>query len=186
MHLSWPSDRVSRKGLVELIVASVMLPVGVFALRRAGLHYLEPRSATAPFLLLGLAALLACGFCLFGIVKRREYPWVPAFAAIALPLFEPSQAPYDAGSRVLAGVRDLALVGAAVVFLARSIRSADELERRTHLEALSWSYALMAIALVAGALVEDVLPPIRGTWLASAMLATWFIAWVVASMRYQR
>jgi hypothetical protein len=73
-----------------------------------------------------------------------------------------------------------------VVFLVRSVRGADELERRVHLEALSWSYAAVVVALVSLALVEDALPPLRGPWVASGMLAAWFVAWVIASVRYQR
>ena len=83
-------------------------------------------------------------------------------------------------------MRRLALVVAVFVFLVRTIGRADELERRTHLEALSWSYAIVVVALVAQALIEDLLPPLRGTWIASGMLAIWFLAWVAASIRYQR
>lgn len=186
MALHWTSERMSRRGLAEFAVAAIGLPIGVLTLRRAGLAYLGPLSSTAPLFLIGFGALIACGFCLFAIARRHEYPWILAFAAIALPLFEPSAAPYGVGDRVLMALRDLALVGAAVAFLAGAIRRSDELERRTHLEALSWSYALVVVALVALALIEDVLPPLRGTWIASGMLATWFLAWVAASSRYQR
>ena len=177
---------MSLKGLAEFAIATIGLLFGVWILQREGLQYLAPLSSRAPFLLLGFGSLFACGFSLFAIVRRREYPWVVAFAAIALPLFEPARAPYDAFDRTVFAIRDLALVGAAVVFLIRAIRGADELERRTHVEALSWSYTIVVVMLVSSALVEDVLPPIRGTWIASGMLATWFIAWVAASMRYQR
>jgi hypothetical protein len=183
-ELSLPSERMSRRGSVHFAVAAIGLPLGVYVTRRAGLNYLAPGALA--LLVLGFAALVACGFSLFSIVRRREYPWFLAFAAIALPLFEPSIAPYSVGDRALMAIRDLALVGAAVVFLVKAIGRADELERRTHLEALSWSYAIVVVALVCEALVEDALPPIRGTWIASAMLGTWFIAWVVASLRYQR
>ena len=186
MRLQWPSDRISRRGFADFVVAAAGLPAGAYLCRRAGLIYTAPASAVALPMLLGLAALVACGAALFAIVRRREYPWLVAFAAVALPLFEPSRAPYNAGDRMLMGIRDLALVAAVAVFLVRAIASADELERRTHLEALSWSYAIVIIALVAQALVEDVFPPLRGTWIASAMLAVWFVAWVAASVRYQR
>jgi hypothetical protein len=186
MNLQWPSERISRTGLADFAVAAVGIVVGVLALRRAGLIYLAPPSAWAPVFFLGLAALGACGWTLFRIVRRREYPWILAFAAIALPLFEPSRAPYGVVDRVVLGMRDLALVGAAAVFLIRAVLQADELERRTHVEALSWSYAIVVVTLVSQALLEDVLPPLRGTWVASGMLAMWFVAWVVASIRYQR
>jgi hypothetical protein len=184
LSLHLPNERMSRKGSIAFAVTAIALPFGVYALRRAGLNYLAPGAKV--LLVLGFAALVACGFGLFSIIKRREYPWLLAFAAIALPLFSPSQAPYDVIDRVVFAIRDLALVGVAVIFLARAIGRADELERRTHLEALSWSYTIVVVALVCEALVEDLLPPIRGTWIASGMLATWFIAWVVASLRYQR
>ena len=186
MSIPWPSERMSRTGMAEFMVAAAALLLGVRTLQRAGLAYLAPPSAHWPLFAGGFAGLIVCGFCLFRIVRRREYPWILAFAAIALPLFEPSQAPYLAGDRVVFAIRDLTLVGAVVVFLIGAVRGADELERRVHLEALSWSYAAVVVALVSEALVEDVLPPIRGPWVASAMLATWFVAWVVASVRYQR
>jgi hypothetical protein len=185
MSIDWPNERLTWRGLAGFIVAAAGLPAGVYLFRHAGLFYGGPASTSLPPLLLGLAALAACGFSLFGIVRRREYPWLLAFAAVALPLFEPSRAPYSAGDRVLMGVRDLALVAAVVVFFVRVIARSDELERRTHLEALSWSYAIVVV-LVAQALVDDVLPTPRGTWIASGMLAIWFVAWVLASVRYQR
>ncbi len=186
MYIQWPSDRMSRRGFADFIVAAAGLPAGVFLLRRAGVIYTAPPSVVMPPFLLGLALLVACGVGLFAIVRRREYPWIIALAAIALPLFEPAMAPYHAIDRMVVGVRDLVLVGAAVTFLVKGVAHADELERRTHTEALVWSYAFVAVALVCSAFVEDVLPPLRGTWIASAMLATWFVAWVVASVRYQR
>jgi hypothetical protein len=171
---------------VHFAVAAIGLPTGVFALHRAGSGLATAASGSSKgLLLLGFAALAACGLALFAIVRRREYPWILAFAAIALPMFEPSQAPYSAGDRIVMAVRDLVLVGAAVAFLVRAVHRADELERRTHLEALSWSFTIIVVALVGQALVEDLLPPLRGTWVASAMLATWFVAWVIASIRYQ-
>lgn len=185
MSPHWPSDRMSRRGVADFAVAAIGLLLGVYVLRRA-LPSPDASSSNTTLLLVGFTALFACGFCLFAIVRRREYPWILAFASVALPLFEPSRAPYGVSDRVVFAIRDLALVGAAVLFLVKGIGRSDELERRTHLEALSWSYTLIVVALVALALVEDVLPPMRGTWVASGMLATWFIAWVVASSRYQR
>lgn len=185
MPIAWPSERVTRAGLVEVALASVALPVGVLTLRRAGLASWSTQ-AYWPLLAGGMAALVVCGLAVFRFVRRREYPWVLAFAAVALPLFEPARAPYHVADRVLLGARDLVLVGAAVLFLWRTIRGADELERRIHLEALAWSYAAVMVALVAVALVEDLLPPLRGTWVASAMLGTWVVAWLASSFRYQR
>ena len=182
----WPSERMSRCGLIAFGGAALGLLLGTHLLRRAISFYPAPLGSHWPMAAFGLGALIACGCSLFVIVRRREYPWIVAFAAIALPLFEPSRAPYHLVDRVIAGIRDLVLVGASVAFVVRGVRHADELERRTHLEALSWSYGVIAVALVCSALVEDALPPIRLTWVASGMLAAWFVAWVVASLRYQR
>ena len=44
----------------------------------------------------------------------------------------------------------------------------------------------MLVALIAYALAEDVLPALRGPWVASALLGSWVVAWVAASIRYQR
>jgi hypothetical protein len=185
MILKWPSERITRTGLMEFALAAAGLIAGIFALRRAGVTYLRPGVTGTPMFVFGLAALILCAFALFRIVRRGEYPWILAFAAIALPLFEPSQAPYVFRDRVVMGVRDLALVGATVVYVIRALFRSDELERRTHLEALSWSYAVVVLALVCHALLEDVVP-LRGTWIGSAMLGSWFVAWIIASMRYQR
>ncbi len=184
MSLVWPSERVSRVGLVEFAVAATSLVAGDVVLRRMGRQYMAPGAMMT--LVAGLAALVVCGVAVFRIVRRREYPWVLALAAVALPLYEPSQAPYGVGDRIAMGIRDLALVGLAVLFLTRILRRADELERRIHLEALSWSYSAVIVLLLAHAMVEDALPPIRGTWVASAMLGSWVIAWLGASARYQR
>jgi hypothetical protein len=185
MLVNWPSARMSRTGVAEFAVASVGLVAGVFALRRAGTIYLEPARSHLPVFLLGFVALVLCGAALFRIARRGEYPWLFAFAAIALPLFEPSRAPYSLAGRVVMGARDLALVGAVVVYMLRSLARADELERRIHVEAQSWSYAIVVAALVGHALFEDALP-LRGTWVASGMLGTWFVAWLAVSLRYQR
>lgn len=183
MSLYWPSDRMSRRGLADFFVAAAALPFGIWMLHRAGA---PPAAVRGSLMLVGFLALVACGFCVFRIVRRGEYPWIVALAAIALPLFQPASAPYGVVDRVVFALRDLVLVGATIVFVVRGIRRGDELERRTHLQALSWSYAIVIAGLVCLAFVEDVLPPVRGTWIASAMLAIWFVAWVAASIRYQQ
>jgi hypothetical protein len=175
---------MSARGFAAFLCAAAGLPLGTHLLLRSIRPYPGPPDRT--LLLAGLVALAVFGIGLFEILRRREYPWIIAFAAVALPLFEPAMAPYHLLDRVVVGVRDVVLVGAAVILLLRGVTHADELERRTHIEALVWSYAVVAVALVCSAFVEDILPPLRGTWIASAMLATWFIAWIVSSIRYQR
>jgi hypothetical protein len=185
MASRWPSDRISSKGCVEFTLAAIAAPAGVLLLRRAGVQYLQPFSAWGPPFVGGLIALVAAGTAAFRIVRQREYPWLVALAAIALLMFDPTLAPYDPGFRLAVAVRDLLLVAAVAAFLVRALREADELERRIHFQALAFSWAAAVIVLVLSAEAADVVR-LRGTWIASAMLATWFACWLVASIRYQR
>ena len=101
-------------------------------------------------------------------------------------LFDPTQAPYTGGFRVIVAIRDLVLIGATVIFIAQSIQRADELERKIHLEALAASYTAIVILLLIQAMAADVLPPLRATWVASGLLIGWVVAWLVTSWRYQQ
>lgn len=186
MSIPWPSERASRTGLAESLGAALSLLIGVTALRRFGLTYLSPFSTNWGPFAVGFLALSACGFLLYRLVKRREYPWIIAAAALALPLFHPSEAPYGPVDRAVFAVRDMALIAVVVVFVLRTMRSTDELEQRIHLRALAWSYSVVLIALIAYAMAEDLLPPLRGAWVASGMLGSWVVAWLLASVRYQR
>jgi hypothetical protein len=180
----WPTACASRPGLVEFIVGAVLLPVGVLLLQRAGVSYLDTK-ASLPQFCAGLAALIVTGTVAFRIARRREYPWLLALAAVALPFFDPTQTPYGSGFRIVIGLRDMTLIVVAIMFVAQSVRRADELERRIHLEALAWSYTAVVVLLLIQAMAADVLPPLRATWVASALLAGWVVAWAVTSMRYQ-
>lgn len=186
MSIPWPSERASRTGLAEFLVAAVMLVTGVVVMRQTLLDYARPGAMR--FVLVGFAALVACGFAAYRIVRRREYPWILGLAAVGLVFYEPIPGAFGGSVfwRLTTTARDLALVGAAVYFLVRTMRSGDELERSIQLQALSWSYSVVLVALIAYALAEDVLPPLRGPWVASALLGSWVVAWVVASIRYQR
>ena len=181
----WPTERASRQGLVEFAVGAIAFPAGVLLFEQAGIRYLD-KASSLPRFFGGLALLLLFGIAAFRIARRREYPWLLALAAVALPLFDPTQAPYHGGFRVLVGARDVVLIGATVVFVAQSIHRADELERRIHLEALAWSYTAVVVVLLVQAMAADVLPPLRATWVASGLLAGWVVAWLVTSVRYQR
>ncbi len=181
----WPTERASRQGLVECAVAAILFPAGVLLLERAGIRYLD-KAASLPLFFGGLALLVLFGVAAFRIARRREYPWLLALAAVALPLFDPTQAPYHPGVRVLAAARDLVLIGATVLFVVQSIQRADELERRIHLEALAWSYTAVLVVLLVQAMAADLLPTLRATWVASGLLAGWVAAWLVTSVRYQR
>jgi hypothetical protein len=181
----WPTERASRQGFLECAVAAILFPPGVLLLRRAGLLYLD-KPSSMPLFWSGLALLVLCGVAVFRIASRREYPWLLALAAVALPLFDPTQAPYTATQRMAMAARDLTLIAVVVWFVAQSVRRADELERRIHFEALAWSYTAVLIVLLIQAMAADALPPLRATWVASGLLAGWVVAWLVTSVRYQQ
>jgi hypothetical protein len=187
MSTPWPSERASIRGLAEFLGAAMLLLVGV-ALTRWWAPTEYESVASMRQVLSGLAAFGLSGLIAYRIVRRREYPWILGLAAVGLLFYEPIPGAFGGSVfwRLTTTVRDLALVGAAAYFLARTMRSADELERRVQLEALSSSYSVVLVALIAYALAEDVLPPLRGPWVASALLGSWVVGWVVASIRYQR
>jgi hypothetical protein len=180
----WPTERASRQGLIHFAFGALLLPAGVLMLQHAGMTYLD-RARSLPQFLAALALLVLFGLTAFRIARRREYPWLLALAAVALPFFDPTQAPYHGGFRILLGARDLVLIGATILFIGQSIRRADELDRRIHLEAVGWSYSAVLVILLIQAMAADVLPPLRATWVASGLLAGWVVAWLVTSLRYQ-
>ena len=186
MSIPWPSERISRVGLLEFVIACAAFLAGVTLSHRGFLHYLPPERYTHVFMLSGLVGLIVCGVMLFRIARRREYPWIVAFGAVALPFYAPGIAPYASVDRVVMAIRDLALTAAIIVFVRRILRASDELERRIHLEAVTWAFTVVLVALIVYASAEDVLPALRGPWVASAMLAAWAAAWIRASWRYQR
>ena len=110
---------------------AILFPAGVLLLEQAGVRYLD-KAGSLPLFFAALTLLGLFGVAAFRIARRREYPWLLALAAVALPLFDPTQAPYHGGFRVLVGARDVVLIGATVVLVAQSIQSGDELERRIH------------------------------------------------------
>jgi hypothetical protein len=181
----WPTERASRAGLLEFAAGVVLLPAGVLLLQQAGLTYLD-RARSLPRFSIGAGCLLLFGLVVFRIARRRAYPWLLGLAAVALPFFDPTQAPYRGGFRSLVAVRDVVLILAALLFVASAARSRDELQRRIHLEALGWSYTAVLLLLLVQAMAADLLPPLHATWVASAMLAGWVVAWLVGSLRYAR
>jgi hypothetical protein len=180
----WSTERASVVGLIECAAGAILLPAGVLLTRQANLRYLD--HPANPLFWTGVTLLVLFGAAAFGIARRREYPWLLALVAVALPLFDPTQAPYTGGFRVIVAVRDLVLIGATVIFITQSIQRADELERKIHLEALAASYTTVVILLLIQAMAADVLPPLRATWVASGLLMGWVVAWLVTSWRYQQ
>lgn len=180
----WSTERASVVGLIEFAAGAILLPTGVLLLRQAGLRYLDHPASTLFWA--GVILLVLFGAAAFRIARRREYPWLLALVAVGLPLFDPTQAPYTAGFRVIVAIRDVLLIGATVIFIAQSIKRADELERKIHLEALAASYTTVVILLLIQAMAADVLPPLRATWVASGLLVGWVVAWLVTSWRYHQ
>lgn len=181
----WPTERASRRGLLECIVAVIAFPAAFFLWQHAGVIYTD-KAASMPWFWAGLASLIVFGICVFRIAKRREYPWLIAVLAAALPLFDPTKAPYNHTQRAVIGIRDVFLIVGVAAFIAQSMQRGDELERRIHLQALSWSFTIVVVLLLIQAMAADVLPPLRATWIAAALLISWVAAWVVMSMRYER
>jgi hypothetical protein len=187
MSTPWPSERATIRGLAEFLVAAVLIVAGV-ALTRRNLPPDYGSFQSMRQVMAGLVAFAFSGLVAYRIVRRREYPWILGLVAVGLPFYEPIPGAFGGSVfwRLTTTSRDLALVGAAVYFLVRTMQSADELERRIQLEALSWSYSVVLVALIAYALAEDLLPPLRGPWVASALIGSWVVAWLIASIRYQR
>ena len=181
----WPATRASRRGLVEFAIGAIALAGGRIDLEQAGLRYMEAAWSGPSRFLAGFSLLILAGVVVFRTARRREYPWLLALAAVALPLFDPTRAPYHGGFRVVVAVRDLMLIGAAVLFVSHALQRSDELERKIHDEVVAWSYTAAVVVLLAHAMAADVLPPLRATWVASGLLAGWVVAWIVTSIRYQ-
>jgi hypothetical protein len=181
----WPTERASRRGLVDCVVAAAAFPAAFFLWQAAGVRYLD-KDASLPLFVGGVICLALFGAGVFRIARRREYPWLVAIAAVALPFFDPTEAPYHGTTRVVFAARDLVLIVIGIAFVAQSIQRADELERRIHLQALAWSYTVVVVLLLIQAMAADSLPPLRATWIASALLIGWVAAWIVTSIRYQR
>jgi len=181
----WLPERASRRGLIECIVGAAAFPAAVLLWQSAGRIYLD-KSASMPLFWAGTALLVVFGGAVYDIARRREFPWLLVIFAVALPFFDPSQMPnHGLRTRIVFGLRDLMLMGAAVIFIAQSIRRGDELERRIHLSALGWSYTVAVVLLLVQALAADVLPPLRATWVVSLLLIGWVAAWLTTSLRYQ-
>ena len=79
----WPTERASRQGLIDFLVAAILFLPAVLLLREAGLRYLDQAASLPPFWT-GGALLIPVGVAVFRTARRREYPWLLALAAVAL------------------------------------------------------------------------------------------------------
>jgi hypothetical protein len=175
---------MSKAGLAPAVVAAVGLWIGQAFLLHYGRHYLDPsfgRYGIAGGLLLVVAAAATAR-----LVRRADYPWMMLVAAAALPLYEPQNTtdrlPWMRTASVVFG---LVLVVAAVYAFLRMVRRTDELERRVNQEALAFAFAVSLVLAVGWSLLQQVLPPLRGIWVATAMIASWLVGWNAAVRRYR-
>jgi MFS family permease len=176
---------MSRPGLVPAIVASVSLWGGLALALRYGNRYLDADRGLHASLLGGALLLALAGWMVHRLIRRRDYPWLMFVAAVAIPLYEPQAKPDTLFWRLSSALYGLALVLVAVHAFVRMVRRTDELERRVNHEALSFAFAASLVIVMAWSLLQDVLPPMRGLWVASAMIAAWLVGWNAAVRKYR-
>jgi hypothetical protein len=176
---------MSREGIVPAVVASLSLWAGLALALRYGNRYLDADGALLASLLGGSLLLVLAGVMIARLAGRRDYPWLMFVAAVAIPLYEPQAKPDTLFWRVFSGAYGLSLVLGAVYAFVRMVRRTDELERRVNQEALSFAFAASLVLVMAWSLLQDALPPLRGLWVASAMIAAWLVGWNAAVRRYR-
>ena len=176
---------MSRRGLWPAVVAAAGLWGGLALVLRAGHLSTAPGREFAASLLAGFLLLVLAGWLVQRLARRRDYPWLMFVAAVAIPLYEPQAKPDTLFWRLTSGAYGLALVLVAVYAFARMVRRTDELERRVNHEALSFAFAASLVLVMAWSLLQDVLPPLQGLWVASAMIAAWLVGWNAAVRRYR-
>jgi hypothetical protein len=176
---------MSRAGLVPALAGGLGLWAGSLLTQYFGLHYLDTRWSMRLIGIAGLGCLVLCGWAATRLVRRADYPWLMFLAAIAFPLFQPQNKPDSLPWRLESGLSGLALVVLALYAFARMLSRSDELERRIQQEALSFSFSATLVLVVAWNVLQDLLPPLQGVWVASAMSFTWLVGWNLAMRRYQ-
>jgi len=175
---------MSKEGFAPAVVATAGLWLGQSLLLHFGRHYLDP--GLGVYGLAGAASMAAAGAAAVRLVRRADYPWLMFVAAAALPLYQ-GQNTTDrlAWVRVGSALFALALVALAVWAFARMVRRTDELERRINQEALAFAFAVSLLLVVGWSLLQELLPPLRGLWVATAMIATWLLGWNSSVRRYR-
>jgi hypothetical protein len=177
---------MSRRGLVPAAIAAGGLWAGMALVLHFGRHYLDPGGAPFAVLVAGAVVLVVAGLSVSLLLRWRDYPWLMFVAAAALPLYR-AQNTTDrlAWIRATSVLFALAVVVVAVHAFVRMLRRTDELERRVNQEALSFAFAVILVLSVAWSLLQEVLPPLRGLWVGSAMIAAWLVGWNAAARRYR-
>jgi hypothetical protein len=167
------------------LVATGGLWAGLALLLHFGRHYLDPGWVLRVAALAGLVGLALAGWMVGRLVRRADYPWLMFVAAIAIPLFQPHNKPDTLFWRLFGGATGLVLVLVAVLAFVRMISRTDELERRINQEALAFAFGVSLLLAMAYALLQDLLPPLSGLWVAAAMIASWLVGWNLAVRRYR-
>ncbi len=176
---------MSREGFVPAVVATVGLWAGEALLVFFGQHDVDPRWSVRALFPCGLLCLVVAGVMTTRLVRRADYPWLMFVAALAIPLYQPFDKPDTLFWRTVGAVYGLLLVLAAVYAFVRMVARTDELERRINQEALAFAFVLSLVLALAYALLQDLLPPLQGLWVAAAMIATWLVGWNLAARRYR-
>lgn len=126
-------------------------------------------------------AVLATG----RLLKGGAYVFLLPLAALGLALAEPGRAGDPRTWRLEWGVFGLVWTTVGVVLFRKALRGLDELERRVHLEAAGLALPCAVLAAAAYALFETRLPALSAQWVASGLLLTWWLGWLVATRRYR-
>jgi hypothetical protein len=179
-----PRPRALDSGPFWFAVASAASLLAAWVGRLAGLQSLRPGSHLALLVLAWLGALVVAGLATWRLIRRRDYPWLLPLAAVSLLLLRPGRVEV-ATWRLEWGVFGLAWTLIAVVFFLRLLRKSDELERRIHFEGAAIGIAIAVPAATLYALFEQLLPPLRGQWVAVALLLAWWSGWMVSAIRYR-
>jgi hypothetical protein len=176
---------MSREGFVPAVAASAGLWAGVALLVSFGQRYHDPRWSVRALFVCGLLCLVVAGVMTTRLARRADYPWLMFVAALAIPLYQPFDKPDTLFWRTVGAVYGLLLVLAAVYAFVRMVARTDELERRVNQEALAFAFVLSLVLALAYALLQDLLPPLRGLWVAAAMIVAWLVGWNLAARRYR-
>ena len=183
MTLAAIRTRLADSGVPWFVVAVLATLGGAALATRAGL---EAPSFTLVVLLAGtLALLVLAGLAAWQLVRRGIGSWLLPLAALNLVLLQPGRAGEARTWRLEWGVMGLLWTCAAVLVFARSLRRADELERRLHLEGTFLGLAAALLAAVAYALFEPRLPALRAQWVAVGLLVAWWAGFLTAARRYR-
>ena len=176
---------MSRAGLAPALIATGGLWAGLALVLRFGRNYLDPSWGNRAFFYAGALALALAGWMVGRLVRRADYPWLMFVAATAIPLYEPQAKPDTLFWRLFSAGYGLVLVLVAVYAFVRMVVRTDELERRINQEALAFAFAASLVLAMAHSLLQELLPPLSGLWVAAAMIATWLVGWNRAVRRYR-